>query len=84
MDKVERGKKFTCTNCMTKFYDFNKDIAICPKCGTEQLSTKIVKHNIENKTNSINEKEIAEDNNLEEEVPFDDIDESITETKEDL
>ena len=69
---------------MTKFYDFNKDIAICPKCDTEQLSKKTVKHNIENKTNTINEEEVTEDNNLEEEVPFDDIDENITETKEDL
>ena len=74
MDKVNRGKKHTCSNCMTKFYDFNKDIAICPKCGTEQMSPKVVKQNIKDKFNTINEKEVTKDNNLEEEVPFDDID----------
>jgi hypothetical protein len=30
------GKKFTCFKCETKFYDFNKPEALCPKCGTNQ------------------------------------------------
>ena len=84
MDKVKRGKKHTCSNCMTKFYDFNKDIAICPKCGTKQISPKAIIQNIDNKTTTINEEEVIEDNNLEEEVPFDDIDKNIAEVEEDL
>ena len=84
MDKVKRGKKHTCFACMCIFYDFNKDIALCPKCGEEQISKKIVKKNIENKMNTINEKNIVEEDNLEEEVHFDNIDKNITETEEDL
>ena len=30
------GKKFTCFGCVTKFYDFGKPEAICPKCGANQ------------------------------------------------
>ena len=30
------GKKFTCFKCETKFYDFGKPEALCPKCGTNQ------------------------------------------------
>lgn len=41
------GKKFTCFSCATKFYDFRKPEAICPKCGSNQKDAptklKIVK-----------------------------------------
>ncbi|PJZ75510.1 FYDLN acid domain-containing protein [Leptospira neocaledonica] len=30
------GKKFTCHTCGTKFYDLNKEVKICPKCGADQ------------------------------------------------
>ncbi|MBI4911956.1 MAG: FYDLN acid domain-containing protein [Acidobacteria bacterium] len=30
------GKKFTCFKCETKFYDFGKPEAHCPKCGANQ------------------------------------------------
>lgn len=30
------GKKFTCFSCATKFYDFHKPEALCPKCGANQ------------------------------------------------
>ena len=30
------GKKFTCYNCSTKFYNLGKPEAICPKCGANQ------------------------------------------------
>ena len=84
MDKDKRGKKHTCFACMCLFYDFNKDIVICPKCGKEQIPENIVTQNIENKTNTISKEEVIEDDNLEEEVPFDDIDKNITEVEEDL
>ncbi len=29
------GKKHICKNCGTKFYDFEKKPALCPKCGTK-------------------------------------------------
>lgn len=30
------GKKWICFSCNTKFYDFTKPEAICPKCGSNQ------------------------------------------------
>ena len=33
MAKPELGEKRRCLSCETKFYDLNKDPAICPKCG---------------------------------------------------
>lgn len=30
------GKKFTCFSCGTKFYDFGKPEAKCPKCAADQ------------------------------------------------
>mgnify|MGYP001338985488 CR=1 FL=1 len=35
MVKPEWGKKRICTNCKTKYYDFNKSPIICPSCGSE-------------------------------------------------
>ena len=84
MDKIDRGKKHTCSECMCKFYDFNKDIVICPKCGKEQILPKVVKQTIHNATSAINEEENTENNNLEEEVLFDEMDENITKPEEDL
>jgi hypothetical protein len=34
------GKKFTCYNCSTKFYNLGKPEAICPKCGANQKNAK--------------------------------------------
>jgi uncharacterized protein (TIGR02300 family) len=30
-----RGLKRVCASCATRFYDFNKDPILCPKCGAE-------------------------------------------------
>jgi uncharacterized protein (TIGR02300 family) len=32
--KPELGLKRQCMSCGAKFYDLNKDPAVCPKCGT--------------------------------------------------
>ncbi|NCN10531.1 MAG: hypothetical protein GW938_11875 [Leptospira sp.] len=37
------GKKFSCYNCGTKFYDLNKVDKICPKCGADQLAKTALK-----------------------------------------
>ncbi len=34
MAKPDLGAKRHCQSCATKFYDFNKDPIVCPKCGT--------------------------------------------------
>ncbi|WP_342628229.1 TIGR02300 family protein [Nguyenibacter vanlangensis] len=30
------GTKRVCVSCSARFYDLNKNPAVCPKCGTEQ------------------------------------------------
>jgi uncharacterized protein (TIGR02300 family) len=32
---VSLGTKRSCPDCGTKFYDFNKDEVVCPKCETK-------------------------------------------------
>ena len=72
MEKSFRGQKHVCSNCNTKFFDFNKEKIICPNCKTEKIIQKKVPFNsVGFKT----EKEVAAvDNNLElsKEVEFDD------------
>ena len=36
MAKPDLGSKQKCQNCGTKFFDLNKNPAVCPKCGTVQ------------------------------------------------
>ena len=36
MAKPELGTKRVCVSCGAKFYDLQKNPAICPKCSTEQ------------------------------------------------
>lgn len=35
MSKAELGTKRLCPNCGAKYYDLNRDPAVCPRCGTE-------------------------------------------------
>ena len=37
------GKKHTCYNCDTKFYDFGKPVPVCPKCGVDQTQKPVTK-----------------------------------------
>ena len=71
MEKSLRGQKHVCSNCNTKFFDFNKGKIICPSCGTEKIMQKKAPiSSIDLKT----EKKVeTEDDNLElsEEVEFD-------------
>ncbi len=39
MAKPELGLKRQCMSCGAKFYDLNKDPAVCPKCGTAYQAT---------------------------------------------
>ena len=36
MGRPELGTKLACTGCSERFYDLNRSIAKCPKCGAEQ------------------------------------------------
>ena len=81
MEKSFRGQKHVCSNCNTKFFDFNKEKIICPNCKTEIIMQKKAP------VNSLDfkmKKEIEiEDDNLElsKEVEFDD--EELNEVIED-
>jgi len=33
---ADLGRKYTCYSCHTKFYDLNKPVPTCPKCGADQ------------------------------------------------
>ncbi len=41
MAKPELGLKRQCMSCGAKFYDLNKDPAVCPKCGTAFQATAL-------------------------------------------
>ena len=36
IDTAELGKRYTCYECGTKFYDLNRDKAECPECKADQ------------------------------------------------
>ncbi|MSQ87254.1 MAG: TIGR02300 family protein [Alphaproteobacteria bacterium] len=41
MGKVDLGMKLTCESCGARFYDLNKQLAICPKCGTKNARPQV-------------------------------------------
>ena len=43
MAKPELGSKHLCMNCGAKFYDLNKDPAMCPKCGTPMQASAVTR-----------------------------------------
>ncbi|MBB4040463.1 uncharacterized protein (TIGR02300 family) [Microvirga flocculans] len=43
MAKPELGLKRQCMSCGAKFYDLNKDPAVCPKCGTVFQATALTR-----------------------------------------
>ena len=72
MEKSFRGQKHVCSNCNTKFFDFNKERIICPNCKTEIVMKKtkpIISDDINTKEDNEN---IVDDLELSEEVEFDD------------
>ena len=81
MEKSLRGRKHVCSNCNTKFFDFNKEKIICPNCKTEVIKKKIPNISDNLKTKDENKK-INEEMDLSEEVEFDD-DDDLVETLQD-
>ena len=72
MEKSFRGQKHVCSNCNTKFFDFNKEKIICPNCKTEKIIQK--KAPISSLDFKTEKKVETVDDNLElsEEVEFED------------
>ena len=73
MTKPNLGKKRTCLSCETRFFDLNKNPAICPKCG-EKYKIPITKpkraSTPEQKTSNVN---IIEADGLAEEAKVEEI-----------
>jgi predicted nucleic acid-binding Zn-ribbon protein len=44
MDRlVMLGKRLICDDCGTKYYDLNRNPAVCPKCGCERIRKRSLK-----------------------------------------
>ena len=41
LDKSKLGNRYTCYECGTKFYDLNREAAICPECNADQASAPV-------------------------------------------
>jgi len=41
LDKSKLGNRYTCYECGTKFYDLNRDAALCPECNTDQAEAPV-------------------------------------------
>ena len=74
MEKSLRGRKHVCSNCNTKFFDFNKEKIICPNCKTELVIKKKISNISDNLKTKDEDKKINHDIDLSEEVTFDDAD----------
>ena len=96
MAKTELGNKHQCNSCNTKFYDLQKEVPICPKCGAE-IIIKVKprlgrpplnkKPNIEvQKTKMVDKKLLVKEDNdeLDNLVSIEDLDENIIASNNDL
>ncbi len=41
MITADRGRKYLCPSCETKYYDMKKETVTCPKCGTKPPAPKV-------------------------------------------
>jgi len=74
MEKSFRGQKHVCSNCNTKFFDFNKEKIICPSCKTEKIIQKKTTVNFEGFKTEKKVETVKDNLELSEEVAFDDDD----------
>ena len=98
MDKAKFGNKHICSSCGTKFYDLNKEIPTCPKCGTEiiivvkprlgrpPLNKNVVKAQKpeKNTQETNNQDDIKLDDDMAELISIEDLDENIVSNDENL
>lgn len=41
LDKDKLGTRYKCFKCGVKFYDLNRDVALCPECGADQAEAPV-------------------------------------------
>ncbi len=100
MAKTELGNKHQCNSCNTKFYDLQKEVPICPKCGEEIIikikprlgrpplnkkpEIKVVQTKKVSKELLVKEDNEELDEELDDLVSMEDLDESIINSNNDL
>ena len=84
MVKLELGIKRTCCACGTRFYDLNKMLPVCPKCGTEQPIELPRHRQIEGSGNLDEEKEIDTDDLENSDADVDDVIEDASDLEDDV
>lgn len=45
MDRTDRGLKHLCPECACKYYDMQKAVVACPKCGAKPAPAKLPRSN---------------------------------------
>ncbi len=76
MPELKLGNKHECYNCGTKFYDFGKSQALCPKCGADQKDSGQAESPAASQASRRRRKaEVAKPLDIEEEEPIADISE---------
>jgi uncharacterized protein (TIGR02300 family) len=100
MTKTELGNKHQCNSCNTKFYDLQKEVPICPKCGEEIIikikprlgrpplnkkpEIKVVQTKKVSKELLVKEDNEELDEELDDLVSIEDLDENIINSNNDL
>lgn len=41
LDKAKLGRRYTCYECGTKFYDLNRPTPLCPECEADQTNAPV-------------------------------------------
>lgn len=41
LDKAKLGKRYSCYECGTKFYDLNRPAPLCPECNADQANAPV-------------------------------------------
>jgi len=96
MAKTELGNKHLCNSCNIKFYDLQKEVPICPKCGAEIIIivkprlgrpplNKKPKIEVEQTKKMSKKLLVKEDNDeLDDLVPIEDLNENIIDSNNDI
>lgn len=56
------GKRLICDDCGVKYYDMNRNPAVCPKCGCSRIRKRSLKTAISNPVNiTVDDDDLAKD-----------------------
>jgi uncharacterized protein (TIGR02300 family) len=78
------GTKHECYSCGTKFYDFGKPQALCPKCGANQADGKVAQPSLESAAKKRRREAASRRAHQEEEEVVAPVEEAVLDDAEDL